>query len=68
MDVLGAVQHVMARGIDGEAIFRDRRDREVSVEKLAAVVRDGEAQLLAWATNGSWAAGRSWTRCWPRCW
>ena len=46
LDVLGVVQHVMARGIEGAAIFRDEKDRETFLAKLAGVVQDGEAQLL----------------------
>ena len=49
LDVLGVVQHVMARGIEGTAIFRDEKDRETFLAKLAAVVQEGEAQLLGWA-------------------
>ena len=49
LDVLGVVQHVMARGIEGAAIFRDEKDRETFLAKLAGVVQDGEAQLLGWA-------------------
>ncbi|RME52979.1 MAG: hypothetical protein D6795_06045 [Deltaproteobacteria bacterium] len=47
--MLGVVQHVMARGIEGAAIFRDEKDRETFLAKLAEVVREGEAQLLGWA-------------------
>ena len=49
LDVLGVVQHVMGRGIEGTPIFRDRKDREAFLEKLATVVREGDAQLLGWA-------------------
>ena len=49
LDVIGVVQHVMARGIEGRAVFRDNRDREEFVGRLGAVVEAGKAQLLAWA-------------------
>ncbi|MBI5016567.1 MAG: transposase [Deltaproteobacteria bacterium] len=49
LDVLGVVHHVMARGIEGRPIFRDDRDREESLRRLAEVVVSGKAQLLAWA-------------------
>ncbi|WP_169709391.1 transposase [Deferrisoma camini] len=38
----------MARGIDGYAIFRDERDREAFLERLAGVVERARADLLAW--------------------
>jgi putative transposase len=49
LDVLGVVQHVMARGMEGRAIFRDDRDREGFVRRLGEVVVSGKAQLLAWS-------------------
>jgi hypothetical protein len=48
LDVLGVVQHVMARGVGGQDIFRDARDRESFLERLATVVSTGGAQLMAW--------------------
>jgi REP element-mobilizing transposase RayT len=47
--VLNVVHHVMARGIEGSAIFRDGRDREEFLRRLGEVVLAGQAQLLAWA-------------------
>ncbi len=49
LDVLGVVQHVMARGIEGREIFRDERDREAFLKRLAGVVVAGGAELLAWS-------------------
>ncbi len=49
LDVLGVVQHVMARGLDGQAIFRDGKDRAAFLERLGTVIEEGGAQLLAWA-------------------
>lgn len=49
LDVLGVVQHVMARGIERRDIFGDAGDREAFLDRLAAVVVAGEAQLLAWS-------------------
>ncbi|WP_025321168.1 transposase [Deferrisoma camini] len=48
LDVLGVLQHVMARGIDGYAIFQDERDRKAFLERLAGVVEWARADLLAW--------------------
>ena len=49
LDVLGVVQHVMARGIERRDIFNDSQDREAFLERLAGVVTAGGAQLLAWS-------------------
>lgn len=49
LDVIGVVQHVMARSIDGRALFRDDRDREEFMRRLGEVVGWGSAQLLAWS-------------------
>ncbi len=53
LDVLGVVQHVMARGLDGQEIFRDEKDRAAFLERLGTVVEEGGAQLLAWALMGN---------------
>jgi putative transposase len=49
LDILGVVQHVMARGIESRPVFRDDRDREEFLRRLGEVVVSGRAQLLAWA-------------------
>jgi REP element-mobilizing transposase RayT len=49
LDVLGVVQHVMARGIERRDIFNDAQDREAFLERLANVVTSGGAQLLGWS-------------------
>jgi len=48
-DVPNALQHVMARGIEGREIFRDKKDREESLGRLSAVVTKGEGQFFAWS-------------------
>jgi REP element-mobilizing transposase RayT len=42
------LQHVMARGIEGRHIFRDRKDREAFLDRLSDLVTGGSVQLLAW--------------------
>ena len=49
LDVLGVVQHVMARGIEGREIFGGDRDREAFLDRLASVITTGGAQLLGWS-------------------
>ncbi|MDF1552016.1 MAG: transposase [Deferrisomatales bacterium] len=49
LDVLGVVQHVMARGIEGRPVFRDDRDRHQFMDRLAGITVAGDAQLLAWS-------------------
>jgi len=38
----------MARGIEGREIFRDEKDREVFLERLAQLVGPGKCRLYAW--------------------
>lgn len=50
LDVPGLVHHVMARGIEGQDIFRDDQDRENFLQRLDAGVKSsGGPQLYAWA-------------------
>lgn len=48
LDVHDVLQHVMARGIEGRDIFRDKKDREVFLKRLSDLVTKGNVQLLAW--------------------
>ena len=47
-DIPDVLQHVMARGIEGRDIFRDKKDREAFLKRLSDLVTKGNAQLLAW--------------------
>jgi REP element-mobilizing transposase RayT len=42
------MHHVMARGIDGTDVFRDRRDYESFLERLGELVTEAKARLYAW--------------------
>jgi REP element-mobilizing transposase RayT len=42
------MHHVMARGIDGTDVFRDRRDYEWFLERLGELVTEAKARLYAW--------------------
>lgn len=46
----GLVHHVMARGIEGQDLFRDDDDRDGFLKRLAdGVSKPGGPQLYAWA-------------------
>ena len=49
LDYPGALHHLIVRGIERGAIFRTDHDRRVFLERLAALVRDTQAGLYAWA-------------------
>ena len=49
IDAVGAVHHVVARGIERGRIFRDHADHEEFVKRLGAVLADTEASCCAWA-------------------
>lgn len=49
LDAPGVLHHVMARGIDREAIFRDNVDREDLLRRLSALVEERRLTIYAWA-------------------
>lgn len=49
LDAPGTLHHVMVRGIERTAIFRDDRDRGDFVARLAALVRAAGLTVYAWA-------------------
>jgi REP element-mobilizing transposase RayT len=49
LDVPDVMQHVMARGIEGRDIFRDKKDREDFLRRLSDLVTKGNVQLFAWS-------------------
>jgi REP-associated tyrosine transposase len=49
LDAPGVLHHVMARGIDRQAIFRDDQDREDLLRRLSDLVRDHQLKIFAWA-------------------
>lgn len=48
LDVPNVLHHVMARGIEGQDIFRDTRDYYEFLHRLSEVVTEGKVQLFAW--------------------
>lgn len=49
LDAPGVLHHVMVRGIEGRSIFRDDRDREEFLTRLAALVETTGLTVYAWA-------------------
>jgi putative transposase len=49
IDAVDAVQHIMARGIEGRNIFRNNTDRADFIERLAGILKDTTTHCLAWA-------------------
>lgn len=49
LDAPGALHHVMVRGIERCAIFRDDQDREDFVRRLGALAQAGAVTVYAWA-------------------
>ena len=47
----GAVYHVMARGNQGQPLFRDDRDRRVFLEVLAGWLREQTTVSLRWVAE-----------------
>jgi putative transposase len=48
-DAVGALHHVMIRGIERTAIFRDNKDRDDFIDRLAALLPETETACYAWA-------------------
>ncbi len=44
----GDIHHVMARGLDGENIFRSENDRSWFVEKLKTILAVTDGRCYAW--------------------
>jgi REP element-mobilizing transposase RayT len=49
LDAPNTLHHVMVRGIERTALFRDDRDREDFVAQLAALALRGALTIYAWA-------------------
>jgi len=48
LDTPGTLHHVMVRGIDGVAIFRDDQDREDFLSRIGHLVESTGTRILAW--------------------
>ena len=49
IDAPGALHHIIVRGIERRAIFRDDDDREKFIEKLAMVLAESRTPCFAYA-------------------
>src|ERR1043166_1351650 len=49
LDAPGTLHHVMARGIERGAIFRDDLDRDSFLRRLARLANAGAIDVFAWA-------------------
>lgn len=49
IDAPGALHHIMARGIEGCKIFRDRADRNNFLNRLGGIVKETNTRCFAWA-------------------
>ena len=49
LDAPGLLQHVMARGIERRKLFRDDKDRNSFLDRLADILKETQTQCYAWA-------------------
>jgi putative transposase len=49
IDAAGAAQHVMVRGIERGAVFRDDTDRNNFLERLGGILHEAKTICYAWA-------------------
>src|SRR3990167_4570853 len=49
LDAPGTLHHVMGRGLERRKLFQDDTDRDDFVSRLAALCRDGQWSVYAWA-------------------
>ncbi|MBW1708235.1 MAG: transposase, partial [Deltaproteobacteria bacterium] len=49
LDAPGLLQHVMARGIERGKLFRDNKDRNSFLDRLADILEETQTQCYAWA-------------------
>jgi putative transposase len=49
IDAPGALHHIIARGIEGCKIFRDKTDRNNFLDRLGSIVKETDTRCFAWA-------------------
>jgi len=49
LDAPGVLQHVMARGIERRKIFKDDKDRQSFLDRLAIILEETQTKCYAWA-------------------
>ena len=50
LDAPGTLHHVMMRGTEGKSIFREDKDHQNFLSRLAQISEDTEARILAWTS------------------
>lgn len=48
IDAPGALHHIIIRGIERKAVFRDRTDRENFIERLGGIIKETDTGCYAW--------------------
>ncbi|MGV7222772.1 MAG: transposase [Nitrospinales bacterium] len=49
IDATGALHHIIVRGIERKAIFKDDSDRENFLDRLGVIVSESETGFYGWA-------------------
>lgn len=49
IDAAGALHHIICRGIEGQRVFRDDKDRDNFVKRLGKILEDSSTPCYAWA-------------------
>jgi putative transposase len=49
IDALGALHHIIVRGIARKKVFDDNADRDFFLERLGMIVQESQTQCFAWA-------------------
>ena len=63
IDAPGALHHIVIRGIEGKAIFKDDTDREDFIERLSRLLQEMDADAI-----GRYRSVRGHRRCVPLSW
>jgi putative transposase len=48
LDIPGALHHIMVRGINKTSIFDDEQDKTQFLERLGALITEGQCRIYAW--------------------
>jgi putative transposase len=49
IDAPGALQHIIIRGIERKAIFRDDHDKDKFIGRLGTILQETSTKCYAWA-------------------
>jgi REP element-mobilizing transposase RayT len=60
IDARGALHHIIIRGIERKAIFKDRHDRDNFIKRLGTIITESSTSCYAWTlmTNHVYLAAR----------